>query len=100
MYKIQDILREVEIEFGLRQIESSWDVKRAKIRQQEAKIANLDLNIVELVNDSLQAHIGLKQWLDRLAKGKVDVRFNLTSKNTVRGVTFRKRPRGEENWWD
>ena len=88
MYKIQDILRKVEIEFGLRQIESSWDVKRAKIRQQEAKIANLDLNIVKLVTDSLQAHISLEQWLDRLAKGKVDVRFNLTSKNTVRGVTF------------
>ena len=88
MYKIQDILRKVETEFGLRQIESSWDVKRAKIRQQEAKIANLDLNIVKLVTDSLQAQIGLEQWLDRLAKGNVDVRFNLTSKNTVRGVTF------------
>lgn len=88
MYKIQAILRSVETEFGLRQIESSWDVKRAKIRQQEAKIANLDFNVVKLVTDSLQDRIGLEQWLDRLAKGKVDVRFNLTSKNTVRGVTF------------
>ena len=75
-------------EFGLRQIESSWDVKRAKIRQQETKIANSDLDIVEIVSDSFQAQIGLERWLDRLAKSKVDVRFNLTSKNTVRGVTF------------
>jgi hypothetical protein len=88
MYKIQAILRSVETEFGLRQIESSWDVKRAKIRQQETKIANSDLDIVEIVSESFQAQIGLERWLDRLAKNKVDVRFNLTSKNTVRGVTF------------
>ncbi|PSB59565.1 relaxase/mobilization nuclease domain-containing protein [Chamaesiphon polymorphus] len=88
MYKIQNALRKVEAEFGLRQIESSWDVKRAKIRQQETKIAKSDLEIVKIVEDSLQPNIDLKRWLDSLAKNTVDVRFNLTSKNVVRGITF------------
>ncbi|WP_373544890.1 relaxase/mobilization nuclease domain-containing protein [Chamaesiphon sp.] len=88
MYKIQDALRKVEVEFGLRQIPSSWDVKRSKIRKQEIKIANLDLEIVEIVGNSLGINIGLEQWLGELAKNRVDVRFNLTSKNVVRGVTF------------
>jgi Relaxase/Mobilisation nuclease domain len=88
MYRIQDILRAAEADFGLRQVESSWDVKRAKVQAREARIANLDLEIVNTLADSLQTRTNLEQWLNGLAQQKIDVRFNLTSRGVVRGITF------------
>ena len=88
MYRIQDILRVAEADFGLRQVESSWNVKRAKVQAREARVANLDLEIVNLVADSLQTRANLEQWLNGLTQQKIDVRFNLTSRGVVRGITF------------
>jgi hypothetical protein len=87
MYKIQNILRSAETEFGLRQVESSWDVKRARY-QQQTKIAKLDSDVVELVANSLQPRINLERWLDRLSNQNIHVRFNLSSKDVVKGITF------------
>jgi Relaxase/Mobilisation nuclease domain len=85
MYRIQDILREVERDFGLRQIKSSWEVKREK-----AQAVDLDSDIARIVKDSLVDCADLKLWLDRLAQANVDVRFNLTYRGVARGVTFLK----------
>jgi Relaxase/Mobilisation nuclease domain len=85
MYRIQEILREVEQDFGLREIKSSWEVKREK-----AQAVSLDSDIAQLVKDSLVDCEDLKLWLDRLAQSNVDVRFNLTYKGVARGVTFLK----------
>ncbi len=85
MYRIQDILREVELEFGLREIKSSWEVKREK-----AQAVNLDSDLARIVQDSLVNCTDLKLWLDRLAQSNVDVRFNLTYRGVARGITFLK----------
>ena len=85
MYRIQDILREVEQDFGLREIKSSWEVKREK-----ALALNLDSDIARIVADSLVDCSDLKIWLQRLEQSGVDVRFNLTYKGVARGVTFLK----------
>jgi hypothetical protein len=84
-YRMQSILREAEKDFGLRQIASSWEVKREK-----AKAASLNSDITRLVTDSLSECPDLKTWLDRLAQVDIDVRFNLTYKGVVRGVTYLK----------
>jgi hypothetical protein len=84
-YKIQSSLRDVELEFGLKQISSSWEVKREK-----AKSINLDSDLAKLIADSLVNCSDLATWLDRLEQVNIDVRFNLTHTGIARGVTYLK----------
>jgi Relaxase/Mobilisation nuclease domain len=85
MYRIQDVLREVEQDFGLRVVKSSWEVNREK-----AQTVYLDSDLAQIVKDSLIDCSDLQLWLDRLMQSDVDVRFNLTYKGVARGVTFLK----------
>jgi Relaxase/Mobilisation nuclease domain len=84
-FKIQTILREAERDFGLREIKSSWEVKREK-----AQAVNLDADIARMVKDSLDDCPNLQTWLDRLAQSDIDVRFNLSMSDRVTGVAFIK----------
>jgi hypothetical protein len=84
-FKVQAILREAERDFGLREIKSSWEVKREK-----AQAVNLDADIARMVKDSLDDCPNLQTWLDRLAQSDIDVRFNLSTSDKVMGVTFLK----------
>jgi Relaxase/Mobilisation nuclease domain len=84
-FKIQTILREAERDFGLREIKSSWEVKREK-----AQAVNLDADIARIVKDSLDDCPNLQTWLDRLAQSDINVRFNLSMSDRVTGVTFIK----------
>lgn len=86
-YKIQEVLREVEQEFGLKQIKSSWEVKNERGKNQEV---NTESKIARLVAESLKDNPSLGVWLDRLATDGIDVRFNLSDKKTVKGITFIK----------
>lgn len=89
-YRIQPILREVEQEFGLRRIASSWAVKREK-----AQAVHLDSDLAQLIGASLKDASDLKTWLDRLDEVNIDVRFNL-SKNAD-GATCRLKIRLRDN---
>jgi hypothetical protein len=85
-FKIQAILREAERDFGLREIKSSWEVKREK-----AQAVNLDADIARMVKDSLDDCPNLQTWLDRLEQSNINVRFNLSmSDDRITGVTFIK----------
>jgi Relaxase/Mobilisation nuclease domain len=84
-FKVQTILREAERDFGLREIKSSWEVKREK-----AQAVNLDADIARMVKNSLDDCPNLQTWLDRLAQSDIDVRFNLSMSDRVTGVTFIK----------
>jgi hypothetical protein len=84
-FKIQEVLREVEKEFGLSQIQSSWEVKNEKGLSIEK-----ESEIAKLVATSLEDKPSLPTWLSRLAANEIDVRFNLTTKNVVTGVSFIK----------
>jgi Relaxase/Mobilisation nuclease domain len=86
-YEIQKVLREVEQEFGLKQIKSSWEVKNERGKNQEVATES---KIGRLVADSLKNNPSLGVWLDRLAIEGIDVRFNLSDKKTVKGITFIK----------
>ena len=84
-YKIQTILREVERDFGLREITSSWE-----LQSQQAQGLHLNTDIARLVANSLDDCPNLQTWLDRLAEFDIDVRFNIGNNALVKGVTFIK----------
>lgn len=84
-YRMQSILREAEIDFGLRQVASSWEVKREK-----ALGLKLDSELAHLVRDSFAERPNLQTWLDRLAQSDIDVRFNISKNDNVMGITFLK----------
>ena len=85
MYRIQDVLRAVERDFELRQIKSSWEVKKGK-----AQATELDSDVAQIVANSLAQCADLKTWLGWLEQSDINVRFNLTHKGCVRGITFVK----------
>jgi hypothetical protein len=82
-YKIQTILRELECDFGLQKITSSWELKH-----QKAQGMHLNSAIARLVANSLKDCPNLQTWLDRLAESNIDVRFNISNNDCVKGVTF------------
>lgn len=82
-YRMQAILREVERDFGLREIKSSWEVKREK-----AQGIHLDCDLARSVAASFKDRPNLKTWLDRLAQSDIDVRFNLSKSDNVMGITY------------
>jgi Relaxase/Mobilisation nuclease domain len=84
-YRMQSILREAEIDFGLRQVASSWDVKREK-----ALGLKLDSDLAHFVANSFKDRPNLKTWLDRLAQSDIDVRFNISKNDNVMGITYLK----------
>jgi hypothetical protein len=82
-YRIQPILREIEQEFGLKQLANSWDIKREKA---QALYPETDLSMQ--LAESLVDCPDLTTWLDRLAESDIDVRFALRKDGAVRGVSF------------
>ncbi len=84
-YRMQSILREAEIDFGLRQVASSWEVNREK-----AQGLNLDSDLAHVVADSFAERPNLQTWLDRLAQSDIDVRFNISKNDNVMGITYLK----------
>ena len=67
-YRMQAILREVERDFGLREIKSSWEVKREK-----AQGIHLDCDLARNVAASFNDRPNLETWLGRLAQSDIDV---------------------------
>jgi Relaxase/Mobilisation nuclease domain len=84
-YRMQAILREVERDFGLREIKSSWEVKREK-----AQGINLDSDLARTIADSLKDRPNLETWLGKLAQSDIDVRFNISMSDNVMGITYIK----------
>jgi hypothetical protein len=94
-FKIQEVLREVETEFGLERIKSSWEVKNEKI---QAESIDQNSGIVLLIANSLKDRPSLEVWLERLSADDIDVRFNLSRvdkqypdrERQIKGITFIK----------
>jgi hypothetical protein len=94
-FKIQEVLREVETEFGLRQIKSSLEVMKEKI---QAESIARNSGIAPLIANSLKDRPSLEAWLERLSADGIDVRFNLSRvdkrypdrERQIKGITFIK----------
>jgi hypothetical protein len=82
-YRMQAILREVERDFGLREIKSSWEIKREK-----AQGIHLDSDLAQNVAASFKDRPNLETWLGRLAQSDIDVRFNISKSDNVMGITY------------
>ena len=82
-YRMQAILREVERDFGLREIKSSWEVKREK-----AQGIHLHCDLARNVAASFNDRPNLETWLGRLAQSDIDVRFNISKSDNVMGITY------------
>jgi Relaxase/Mobilisation nuclease domain len=94
-YEIQKVLREVEKDFGLRQIKSSLEVMKEKI---QAESIARNSGIAPLIANSLKDRPSLEAWLERLSADGIDVRFNLSRvdkrypdrERQIKGITFIK----------
>lgn len=82
-FKIQVILRDAEKDFGLRQIKSCWEVNREK-----SQSVNTHPEITQTIANTLTDRPNLSTWLERLTAQNIDVRFNLTHRDRVSGITF------------
>ena len=82
-FRIQPILREIEKDFGLKQVANSWDVKRQKAQK---IIPETDLSVE--IDRSLNGCPNFKSWIDRLAQSEIDIRFTLRKDGAVRGITY------------
>jgi hypothetical protein len=82
MYRIQEILREVEREYGLQQVSSSWDVKKAKAKLQ------IDNETTRTIHRSFDRSADLPSWLANLALDGIDVRIDLSKNDNVKGITY------------
>jgi Relaxase/Mobilisation nuclease domain len=83
-FKIQTILRKAEKYFELREIKSSWEVKKEKAT------TIVESDIAQEVAQTLTKCPDLQTWLDRLKQLSISVRFNLSKTDNVMGVTFLK----------
>jgi Relaxase/Mobilisation nuclease domain len=83
-FKIQTILRKAEKYFELREIKSSWEVKKEKAT------TIVESDIAQEVAQTLTKCPDLQTWLDRLKQLSISVRFNLSKTDHVMGVTFLK----------
>lgn len=78
---LERCLRNIEIEYGFRQIPNSWETPR---NQKETRLSNLQ----EKVDEALENSPSLKEWIDRLEKSGVNLRFRLTRTGCVQGISF------------
>ena len=82
-YRIQEVLRNIERDFGLQQLRNSWDVRREQAQQ---VIPTTDL--AQEIGQSLTTCPDLTTWLARLDRSGIDVRFTLRKDGAVRGITY------------
>ena len=81
-YNMEQCLREIEIDYGLEQVPSSWErVKKARERPAPSKVQNK-------VDAALLGSPSLKEWIDKLESSGVNLRFKLTRTGYVQGVSF------------
>lgn len=78
--KLEKSLRSIEKEFGLRQIACSWEKPIGSQR------ANLEIQAV--IEEALVDKPTLPEWIDRLEKSSINLRFKLTGRDKIQGVSY------------
>ena len=81
-FDMEKCLRKIEIDYNLTKVPSSWD-KVKKIRAEPAP-SKLKDKIDEALTDSPS----LREWIDRLEAEGVNVRFRITSRGAVQGISY------------
>jgi Relaxase/Mobilisation nuclease domain len=79
--KMETALRKIERDFGLEKIACSWQ----KTINPEGEI---NPEIRSIIKESLTDEPTLPEWIDRLEQSSVNLRFKVTSRDKVQGVSF------------
>ena len=79
--KMETALRKIERDFGLENIACSWQ----KTISPEGEI---NPEIRSIIKESLTGKPTLPDWIDRLKQSSVNLRFKVTSRDKVQGVSF------------
>ena len=81
-YNMEQCLREIEIDYELERVPSSWE----KVKQDRAISAPSELQ--SKVDRALADSPSLQEWIDRLETSGVNLRFKLTRTGCVQGVSY------------
>jgi Relaxase/Mobilisation nuclease domain len=86
--KIQPILREIEKDFGLKQVVSSVDRWAQKAVEQKTQVEKAVTKLAQIIDRAAEQQPDLGTWLDRLDQQHVDVKFTLKQDGSVRGIAY------------
>ena len=81
-YKLQESLRKIEIEYGFREVLNSWE--RKSIPSPAIEKTELQTTI----DQSLEDLPDMKTWIDRMEAQGVNLRFKITSRGCIQGVSY------------
>jgi Relaxase/Mobilisation nuclease domain len=81
-YNLEQCLRKIEEEYGLKPVHNSWE----KVKKNRAEIAPSELKYK--IDRTLLDSPSLSEWIDRLEAEEVNVRFRITSRGVVQGVSY------------
>jgi Relaxase/Mobilisation nuclease domain len=81
-YNLEQCLREVEEEYGLKPVENSWE----KVKKNRAEIVPSELKYK--IDQALIDSPNLKEWIDRLEIEGINVRFRITSRGYIQGISY------------
>ena len=79
--KLERCLRDIEVDYGFRQVPNSWEIPKVK------KVAELT-ELQAKIDKALEGSPSLQEWIDRLEASGVNLRFKITSRGCVQGVGY------------
>ena len=82
-YKLQESLRKIEIEYGFREVLNSWEKKKDLV---SPAIEKTELQAT--IDQSLEGLPDMKTWIDRMEAKGVNLRFKITSRGCIQGVSY------------
>ena len=78
---LERCLRKIEVDYGFRQVVNSWEQPKV---DKVAQLTELQDKIDKALTDSPI----LREWIDRLEASGVSLRFKITSRGCVQGVSY------------
>ena len=79
--KLERCLRQIEIDYGFRQLTNSWEKPKVN------KVAELT-ELQTKIDKALEGSPSLQEWIDKLETSGVNLRFKITSRGYVQGVGY------------
>ena len=81
-YRMELCLRKIEKDYKLEEVHNSWE----KVKKIRAEIAPSELK--DKIDETLKDSPSLKEWIDRLELEAVNVRFRITSRGAIQGISY------------
>ena len=79
--KLERCLRQIEIDYKFRQVPNSWEIPKVN------KVNELS-ELQSKIDKTLEGSPSLQEWIDRMEKSGVNLRFRITSRGCVQGIGY------------